>query len=50
MSDPVYSCGFMKKLGREKDSFWKDTVPEPHHTDHAMGEADKVHLCNERLD
>lgn len=40
---------FHEKLGREEDGFWKDTVPEPHHTDHTMGEAYKVHLCNSTL-
>lgn len=33
----------IKQVGREEDSFWKDTVPEPHHTYHAMGETYPVH-------
>lgn len=32
----------MKQLGREEDSLWKDTVPEPHHTHHAVGETYQV--------
>lgn len=36
----------VKQLGREKNSFWKDTIPEPHHTYHAMGKTYKVHLHN----
>lgn len=34
----------MKQLGREEDGLWKDTVPEPHHTHHTMGEANQVHM------
>lgn len=34
----------MKQLGREEDCFWKDSVPEPHHTYYTMGETHQVHL------